>query len=152
MMSGEPTTLARLLRARMDDLGITSVRGLARRAGIGNETARRLFTPGRQPAETTLQRLADNLEGLSLTDLRRVTGRPTGGYGPFVLPAEADQLDPHQRHVVLAMVRALLHTHTTSPVRVSGEGDVTLRAVPRLAARPRGPDGAPPTGEDHHPQ
>lgn len=149
-MGGEPTTLARLLHDRMDALGITSIRGLAKRAGIGNETARRLFIPGRRPAETTLQRLADNLEGLSLTDLRRATGRPTGGYGPFVLPAEADQLDPHQRHVVLAMIRALLHT--ASPVRVRDEGDTTLRAVPRLAARPRGPNGSPPNEGVDDPQ
>lgn len=148
-MGGEPTTLARLLHARMDALGITSIRGLAKRAGIGNETARRLFIPGRRPAETTLQRLADNL-GMPLTDLRRATGRPTGGYGPFVLPAEADQLDPHQRHVVLAMIRALLHT--ASPVSVRDEGDTTLRAVPRLAARPRGPNGSPPNEGVDDPQ
>lgn len=142
-MNGEPPTLARLLHDRMDALGITSVRGLAKQAGIGGETARRLFWPGRRPTETTLRRLADNVEGLSLADLRRALGRP-GGHGPFVLPPEADQLDQHQRQVVLAMVRALLHTHTTSPVGGDhAERDVTLRPVPRLAARPRRPKGVP---------
>lgn len=150
-MGGEPTTLARLLHARMDALGITSIRGLAARAGIGNETARRLFIPGRRPAETTLQRLADNL-GMSLTDLRRATGRPAGDYGRFILPPEADELDPRQRHVVLSMIRALRNTQTASPVRVRDEGDTTLRAVPRLAARPRGPNGSPPNEGVDDPQ
>lgn len=121
----------------MDELDIRSIRELARRAGIGPETARRLLAGEGGPDELTLRRVAEAL-ALPLQQVRARAGRPAGERTPFRLPPEADQLTDRQRSVILSMVQVLLDA-------ASGQVEpVAYRDAPRLVGRLRDPDGPDP--------
>jgi hypothetical protein len=123
----------------MDELGLTSPYAVSRRCGVAHDTVRLMLTGRRATSEATLQKLADGL-GLPVQALRAAAGRPSGERRPFVLPPEAQQLDQHQREVVLAMIRALLQASGRSPNgSVEVAHNATLRAVPPLAGRLRDP-------------
>lgn len=139
MSTAAPQTLAQVVRERMQQLGITSARGLASRAGVAPDTARLLLSGARGQNEQTIGKVADAI-GLPVTVLRRAAGHQEGRLAPFTLPPEADRLNQHQRDVVLAMVRALLHTGEDPLVGDSRGGhDVTPRVSPRLVGRLRDP-------------
>ncbi len=137
MTSSDQEPLRVYLRRRMDELDVRSIRELARRAGVGVQTASRLLNAEGVPDELTLRRVADAL-GLPLQQIRAHAGRPVGERTAFRLPAEADQLNDRQRSVIIAMVHVLLDS--------SSERDepVAYCDAPRLVGRLRDPDGPDP--------
>lgn len=110
------TPLATLIQQRMDELGIRSGRGLARRTenapdGALDQATIAKYRKGsaQTPDEQTLRSLAHAL-ALPVQQLRETCGLPRGDLGPFVLPPEADRLDAKAREAVLTVIRALLGT------------------------------------------
>lgn len=134
MTSPERNPLGGYLREQMAARDVSSLRELARAAGIGATTASRLLSGDGAPAEVTLRRVADAL-AVPLPRLRELAGRPRGEPRPFVLPPRADQLTDRQRAVVLSVVDALLDAS-------SGRNYAITQSSPlHLVGRRRDPDG-----------
>lgn len=128
--------LADYIRGRGEEVGVTSIRGLAARTEVPLATMHSILSTGVVPQEQTLERIAAGLPA-PLQVLRRLAGVPAGERAPFVLPPEANQLDDRQREVVLAMVRALLDA--SSRASTSNPAPAGLR----LAGRTRDTDTPP---------
>ena len=101
------------LRQRMAELGIESIRGLARRVDVAVETARQILAGNRVPHEDTLKKMSRTLllpgedSANLLLLLRRMSGLPPGEPAPYVPPKVADQLSAHSREVVDTIIHAL---------------------------------------------
>jgi hypothetical protein len=59
-----------------------------------------------RPAEAILEAFAAGLPGVSLTELRRIVGTPTGEEEPWVPTKEANRLNHAQRMALDAFIRA----------------------------------------------
>jgi transcriptional regulator with XRE-family HTH domain len=91
-------------RARIDGL---SNRAFARRCEIAPATANRLLAGVAKPDRETLEKVATNLPAPlgKLLELAGIEERQ-----PFVLPAEADLLEPDERRTVVRVVRQILRS------------------------------------------
>jgi transcriptional regulator with XRE-family HTH domain len=91
-------------RARIDGL---SNRAFARRCDIAPTTANRLLAGTAKPDRETLEKVAANLPAPldKLLELAGIEERQ-----PFLLPAEADLLEPDERRTVVRVVRQILRS------------------------------------------
>lgn len=107
----DESTLAALVRRRMADLGIGSMRGLHVRCAISKGTATRVLNGEGRPRDTTLRRLADGL-ALPLPLVRRAADLSDAQLGPFRWPPEFDRLGQAERDLLVDIGRRLLrHNH-----------------------------------------
>lgn len=95
-------------RTALERKGISSKRGLATKAGVSPQTAKRLIDGIGKPSAETVAAVADAVFGGDRTLVWGLAGQNRQDYGPWELPPEASQLDPEQRAAVLAVVRAML--------------------------------------------
>lgn len=105
-MSREP--LPEPWRSALEPKGVHSKRGLATKAGISPQTAKRLIDGTGSPSHETVVAVADALFGGDRNRVWDLAGVARQDYGEWQLPPEASQLDPEQRAAVLAVVRAML--------------------------------------------
>lgn len=120
-------------RSVLEIKGISSKRGLATRAGISPQTAKRLVDGDGQPSPETVAAVADAVFDGDRTKVWELAGTQRQDYGEWKLPPEASQLDPEQRKAVLAVVRAMLPPEA----RKRGEhgGDTAATNVEPLTKR-----------------
>ncbi len=137
------SSLAEVVRNRMDVLGIDSGRELSRRCGLGKDTAMSVLAGRRlSPSEATLQKLANGL-ALPIQQLRLAAGRPRGERTPFVVPTAWDGLTLPQRDLLYRTAAALLQVGDSNQDGSDTVGYVpTLGGRQRFAARYDHPDGA----------
>ena len=95
-------------RTALERKGISSKRGLATKAGISPQTAKRLIDGMGNPSAETVAAVADAVFNGDRTYVWELAGQSRQDFGPWDLPPEASQLDPEQRAAVLAVVRAML--------------------------------------------
>lgn len=95
-------------RSVLERRGIHSKRGLADKAGISPQTAKRLIDGIGRPSVETVQAVADTVFAGDRDYVWRLVGFDVQDHGEFVLPPEASLLDQEQRDAVLAVVRAML--------------------------------------------
>lgn len=103
----------------MEIKGIHSIRGLAAKAGISPQTAKRVIDGTGDPSFETITAIADALYGGDREPVYALLGdRRQVDHGPWQLPEEVtSQLDEEQRAAVLAVARAML----PADVRKRGE-------------------------------
>lgn len=136
------TTLQALAQRRLRDLGShgepLSARQAALRAeGLVSYETLRLIVKGEHSGRISPQ----VAEGLSLAlqvPLEQIyaAARKRAPQGPFMLPPEADSLDPKERKAVLSVVDAILSAH-------EGDGLAADQHSHVLAARPTPKRGKP---------
>lgn len=105
-------------RSELEIKGIHSKRGLATKAGISPQTAKRLIDGEGSPSHATVAAVADAIFGGNRDRVWELAGFERQDHGDWSLPPEASLLDPEQRAAVLAVVRAML-----PPEQRAGDGD-----------------------------
>lgn len=105
-------------RSELEIKGISSKRGLATKAGISPQTAKRLIDGEGSPSHATVAAVADALFDGDRERVWRLAGFDRQDHGDWTLPPEASLLDPDQRAAVLAVVRAMLPAEQRA-----GDGD-----------------------------
>lgn len=105
-------------RSELEIKGIQSKRGLATKAGISPQTAKRLIDGEGSPRPETVAAVADALFDGDRSKVWELAGFDRQDHGDWTLPPEASLLDPDQRAAVLAVVRAML-----PPEQRAGDGD-----------------------------
>jgi transcriptional regulator with XRE-family HTH domain len=112
-------SLGRMLRDRMDELGIVHGREAALACGVNKDTINGLIS-GRLrgvPREDTLRRISAWTK-VPIQDVREAAGRPRGEAEPFVPPDFFHELSQAERDAVVAMGRAFHDRHPVcEPVR-----------------------------------
>lgn len=116
-------------RSELEIKGIHSKRGLATKAGISPQTAKRLIDGEGSPSHATVAAVADAIFDGNRDRVWELAGFERQDHGDWSLPPEASLLDPEQRAAVLAVVRAML-----PPEQRAGDGDE------RDAASTKGPE------------
>jgi transcriptional regulator with XRE-family HTH domain len=66
--------------------------------------------PAKAPDEPTLEALSIGF-GVSVKELRRLSGLPSGGDGPWLPPDEASRLNEEQRAALDQLIRAIVRSH-----------------------------------------
>ncbi len=117
------TPLGRMIRDRMDELGIVHQREAALASGVNKDTVNRLLTGQMHgpPKEDTLRRIAA-WTGRPIQDVREAAGRPRGEAAPFVLPDYFHELNALDRDAVLSFARSL-HTRSTTCTHHRDDGN-----------------------------
>ena len=105
-------------RTPLERRGIDSKRGLATKAGISPQTAKRLIDGQGQPSPETVAAVADAVFNGDRTKVWELAGHPRQDHGDWQLPPEASLLTPEQREAVRAVVRAMIPPETRR-----GDGD-----------------------------
>lgn len=114
-----PDPLPEPWRSALEPKGVRSKRGLATKAGIAPQTAKRLIDGEGRPSPETVTAVADALFAGDRNRVWELAGQSRQDFGDWQLPREASQLNPEQRAAVLAIVRAML-----PPESGRGDGDV----------------------------
>ena len=142
-------TLPEPWRSALERKGISSMRGLAAKAGVSPQTAKRLIDGTGMPSYNTIVAIADAVFDGDRGYVWELAGVERQDFGDFQLPPEASQLDPEQRAAVLAVVKAMLPRAeggglggNTAPTRIGRPYEVESSGPYRSAARRPGTPSA----------
>lgn len=115
----------------MERKGIDSIRGLAARAGISPQTAKRLIDGTGRPSYDTVVAVAKVLFDGQNSGVYELLRDPRQDHGPWELPQDVvSQLDEEQRAAVLAVARAMLPAEVRKGGDDGGDTTATKKAVP----------------------
>lgn len=127
-------------RSALEQHGIHSKRGLASKAGISPQTAKRLIDGEGKPSPQTVAAVADKVFNGDRNRVWALAGHDRQDHGDWQLPPEASQLNQEQRAAVLAVVRAMLPQQReeagdrggrdAAPMNRIGGADMVIRTGP----------------------
>lgn len=146
------TPLADLVRARMDELEIPSMRALAKACGVSHDSVAALMADRHTPRDSTLTKLAKGLR-VPVGRLREAAEQPRGEEEPYVPPEVASQLTYTERKIVDSLIVTLIrHRQEQSkrddPNSVAPNKDGRSHRVGR-AKTPKGRHVADARSDDH---
>lgn len=131
-----PDPLREPWRSALEPKGVRSKRGLATKAGISPQTAKRLIDGDGSPSPETVAAVAHALFNGDRTRVWELAGHDRQDHGDWQLPPEASQLNQEQRDAVLAVVRAMLPSEAKRGDGDVGRDSAPMKAVPLpMAAR-----------------
>lgn len=128
------TELGEYVKSHTVDTGL-SMREVAKRAGVAQETVRQLLQGSRRPSDETLQAVADTFPALNLGKMRELAGRPAKLPVRREVPSELDRLTDEEWSVVLRVGRQILKSRgvldqVAEKAESNGDGDVTRLQAP----------------------
>jgi hypothetical protein len=128
-----PDLLPEPWRSALETKGVRSKRGLATKAGIAPQTAKRLIDGEGRPSAETVAAVADALFAGDRDFVWGLAGLAHADHGDWELPPEASLLDPEQREAVLAVIRAMLPAGARHLTPVEDKDQRRARTEPTVA-------------------
>lgn len=130
--------LADLVQARMDELGIPSMRALAKECGVSHHSVAALMADRHTPRDSTLTKLAAGLR-VPVGRLREAADQPRGEEEPYVPPEVASQLTYAEREIVDSLIVTLVRHRRERSDR--GDFDHVAPASSHRVGRAKTPKG-----------